>query len=335
MATVDNSYEVALASKLQMILDQPMSDLMTKLVNHDYEGDFFKIGDTVSIVKPDPDSVTITKSTVNSTAGGTPTSVVGQASNLDLRGTPTELDFSKTTLRIDSSMKYAFYISDVNKVEGQWNYESQALDVAARKMRIEHNLDTAALIAADANVPRLGTPAAPIAVDKDTFYEKIAVPMFTTLYNNGAISPDAQFTYGSNPEEQKRTAAGFFCPAEIFGLLLQSKYLTDRSTTQADDKVETAAIKQLLGMDVAIEPALSQDSERHITVNSIKNNNTYVVIAGTANCVTQAGKVLKPDKMRSESRYGDNYYGLEIYGRKLVQPKAAVVAFVEVGAAGA
>ena len=88
-------------------------------------------------------------------------------------------------------------------------------------------------------------------------------------------------------------------------------------------------------MDVAIEPALSQNSERHITVASIKNDNTYVVIAGTANCVTQAGKVLKPDKMRSESRYGDNYYGLEIYGRKLVQPKAAVVAFVEVGAAGA
>ena len=40
----DPSMEVALATKMQLVLDQPMSDISTKLVNKDFEGDFFKIG---------------------------------------------------------------------------------------------------------------------------------------------------------------------------------------------------------------------------------------------------------------------------------------------------
>ena len=44
---VGNSYGVQLATKLQMLLDQPTSDLASKLVNKDYAGEFFKIGDTV------------------------------------------------------------------------------------------------------------------------------------------------------------------------------------------------------------------------------------------------------------------------------------------------
>ena len=55
----NNSYEVALAQKLQLQLTQPMSDIQTKLTNREFEGDFFKIGDTVSIVKPDVNSIKV------------------------------------------------------------------------------------------------------------------------------------------------------------------------------------------------------------------------------------------------------------------------------------
>lgn len=329
---VDNSYEVGLATKMQFVLDQPMSDITTKLVNHDYEGDFFKIGDTVSIVKPDPNSVAVEIGDVNDppSTDAKPAPVQNEASNLDSRLKTKELDFSKITLRIDKGMKYAFYISDVSVAEGNFNYESGAHALAARQMRKKHNLDICDLIANDANIPRLGTPTDPILIDSDTVYTALAAPIYSTLYTNGAIDADAQFEFGGNQTEAKRTAAGFFCPQQVFQLLLASKWLTDRSTTAADDKIATANIKQLLGMDVMVEPALSQKSTSHVTVKPIKNNDTYVVIAGTANCVTKAGKVLKPDKLRSQTRYGYDYYGLEIFGRKVAQPNAAVVAFVEI-----
>lgn len=229
-------------------------------------------------------------------------------------------------------MKYGFLISDITNAEGKWAYESGALDVAAQKMRKTHNLDIANLIANDSTVPRLGTPAAPVEVTPDEFYTNVLVKAYSTLFNNGAISADAQYTYGSNPQEQKRTAASVFFPMEGMELLLQSKYFTDRSTDKADEKVETANIGKVLGMDLAVEPSLSQKSERKITVSSLAAD-AFVVIAGTANCVTMAGKVLKPDKQRDVEKFADKYTGLEIYGRKVFNPKCAFVAFVKVKAA--
>lgn len=312
---LEDSYEVQLATKMQLILDQPSSDMSTKLVNADYEGEFFKIGDTVSIVKPDVDAITVEDGVKSDTRPDTP-----------------ELDFSKAKLEIDRSMKYGFLISDITTAEGKWNYESGALDLAAQKMRKAHNLDIANLIANDSTVPRLGTPAAPVEVTPDEFYTNVLTKAYTTLFNNGAISADAQYTYGSNPQEQKRTAASCYFPMEGMELLLQSKFFTDRSTDKADNRVETANIGKVLGMELGIEPSLSQTAARKITVDSLAAD-AFVVIAGTANCVTKAGKVLKPDKQRDTERFADKYTGLEIYGRKVFNPKCAFVAFVKVKAA--
>ena len=105
----NNSYEVALAQKLQLQLTQPMSDIQTKLTNRDFEGDFFKIGDTVSIVKPDVTSIKVSVGDVTDAR-----MALGQ-----------DIDFEeKMTLKIDKSSRYGFFVSDVNKAEGKWNYES-------------------------------------------------------------------------------------------------------------------------------------------------------------------------------------------------------------------
>ena len=55
------------------------------------------------------------------------------------------------------------------------------------------------------------------------------------------------------------------------------------------------------------------------------------LFAGTANTVTRAGKVLPPDKIRSMTRFADEYHGLEIYGEKVFSPESAVVAFIKLG----
>ena len=241
-----------------------------------------------------------------------------------------DVDFEeKMTLKIDKSSRYGFFVSDVNKAEGKWNYESLGLAVAGHKIRREKNVELCNLIANDTTIKRLGTPAAPIAcATVDDLYSKVLLPMYLHLYNTGAIAADGSIPMGSNPVEGKASTAGVFMPSDGIAMLLQSKYLTDRSTTQADQKVETANVGKILGMDVAIEPALAQDAKEKITVDALAAG-AFVVIAGTSNTVTEASKVLPPERFRSHTRFGDEFHGLEVYGRKVVEKDAAIVAFVK------
>lgn len=325
----DKSMQEAMATKMQLILDQPMSDITTKLVNNDFEGDLFKIGDTVRIVKPDPASVEVELDELD-----------GGAHPKDKRLDPADLKFTDTTLAIDKYAKYAFIISDITKAEGKWNYESGNLDVAAQKIRKAHNTEVAQLIATDANVVdaedrlNLGTAAAPLQLDTvDELYEKVLIPMHTILYDRGAITADGQVTYGSNAQEAKATAGAIFMPRRAYNAFLTSKYFAvDRGTTAADDKVATGNIAKVLGLEVNVEPCLDPKAKRHITVAGIADNDTLVIIAGTRNCVTRAGKVLPPENFRSKDFFATEYHGLELYGQKIVTPEAAVVAFVKMPA---
>ena len=85
-------------------------------------------------------------------------------------------------------------------------------------------------------------------------------------------------------------------------------------------------------MEVNVEPCLDQKAKRHITVTGIEDNDTLVIIAGTRNAVTRAGKVLPPDSFRSTTRFGTEYHGLEIYGQEIATKEAVVIAFVKMPA---
>ncbi len=302
-------YGIALASKMQLILRQPQADVTTFLTNEDFQGDFFDIGDAVKIVRPDPDSVSV---------------VVG-AKNCN-RPQLQELDFDAGILRIDKSMKYGFQICDIQDVEGRWNYESGAHALVAQKMRIAHNIATLDLIVNNKNVMRLGSPEAPIDVTPDTLYTNVLVPSYTALRANGAISADGKYDFGSNSEVQHRTRAAIFMPQEGTQLMLISKWVTDRPTPDADDVLRTAGYKEVLGMSIEFEPALSQTAKEHVTVPGLAEG-TFIVVIGTNNTVTRAGKVLEPEVMRDKDKYADNYYGLEIFGEKVASPNSVVVAF--------
>lgn len=337
----DPSMEVALATKMQLVLDQPMSDISTKLVNKDYEGDFFKIGDTVSIVKPVPESIAVEIGELNGNVlASNSGNVGGVGKQKDERLVATDASFTKTTLQIDKYAKYAFILSDITKAEGEWNYESGNLDLAAQQIRKMHNVLTAQAIVTDTTIREqqvteglnLGTPAAPIELaSADELYEKILVPMHSALYDRGAITADGQITYGSNPQEGKATKGAMFLPAKAYNLFLTSKYFTDRSTTAADEKVATANVAKVLGLEVNVEPALDPKAKRHVTVAGIAEG-TLIIIAGTSNCVTRANKVLTPDSFRSHTRFGTEFHGLEIFGEKVFTPEAAVVAYVKLPA---
>lgn len=306
-------YGIALASKMQLVLRQPQADVTTYLTNEDFQGDFFDIGDTVKIVRPDPNSVTVT---------------VGEK-NCD-RPQLQELDFDAGVLKIDKSMKYGFQICDIQDAEGRWNYESGAHALAAQNMRIKHNIATLNLIVNNKNVLRLGQPtvAGAIPVTPDTLYTNVLVPSYVALRANGAISADGRYTFGSNSEVQHRTRAAIFMPQEGTQLMLTSKWVTDRPTADADDVLRTGGYKEVLGMSIEFEPALSTTAQDHVQINGVDMpEGVFAIVIGTNNAVTRAGKVLEPEVMRDPDKYADNYYGLEIFGEKVASPNSVVVAF--------
>lgn len=362
----DNSFEVALATKMQLYLDQPMSDISTGLTNRDYEGDFFKIGDTVSVVKPELDSVVIEVGKPITPDGNRQTFTLVQGTNLsnnavddpanytsgvnDAKLKVRDLTFSKATLKIDKTAKYAFAVSDVTKAEGKWDYASGGLDIANQRLRKAHNIDTMnlalgkptgatkadnirALQTADGVDEIFGTPDAPVEVSSaDEIYENIILEMYARLYDKGAITADGQYTFGSNPMEKKQTYGRIYMPTKLYTMLLKSKYFTDRSTVDADEKVKTGSIKTITNLDVNIEPALVNSTVaglKNVTVSGAENG-VMCIIAGTSNCITRACKVLPPERQRSITRFAEEFHGMEIYGEKIFNPECAVVAFVKV-----
>lgn len=350
----DKSMEVALAAKMQLILDQPMSDVDTGLTNRDFEGDFFKIGDTVALVKPDITSLNIQFGVINTPVNEGKPLIDGSAAainantygNKDARLRPTNIEFDKNTLTIDKYAKYAFYISDFTEAEGKWNYESGNLDAVAQEMRKRHNLETVQLVVDNASgahssafgqIPSVESSSidSPLTISSgDDVYEKVIVPMFAQLYDAGAITADGQITYGSNAQEGKATFGCVYVPTKLYTMLLTSKYLQDRSTVAADEKVKTGKVKTVMGLDISIEPSLNPTAKRHITLidsNEQEVSDVMVVIAGTRNLITKAGKVLPPEKLRSLKFFADEYHGCELYAKEVVEPDAGVVAFVKLG----
>lgn len=334
-ASGDLSMELALATKMQLILDQPMTDVATGLVNRDFEGDFFKIGDTVAIVKPNVDSIQI--------------EVQNISTGKDARLVPNNVSFSKQIMTIDKAIKYAFTISDLTEVEGRWNYESGNLDLVAQEIRKRHNRETLELILNNTTTNAqdetqvysvTGTPSSPsdlstAASPADAIYEDVIIPMFTRLYEKGAITADGQVTYGSNSQQGKSTKACLYVPTKVYATLLTSKYLQDRATVAADEKVESGKVKTIMGFDIMIEPSLDAGAKHSVKGDGQGEagvaglaSNALCIVAGTRNLVTRAGKVLPPDKFRSHQFFADEYHGMEIYAEKVVEPLAGAVAFV-------
>ena len=317
-----NDYGIALASKMQMQLRQPQSDVTSLLCNEDFEGDFFRVGDTVKITKPDV-------STINISDG---------AKNCD-RPELDELDFDSDTMKIDRAMKYGFQVCDITEAEGRWNYVSASLDIAAQKMRQTHNLRTIDIILKDTTIAAtstalgLGSKAAPIELTPETVYSKAALGAFLQLRTKGAIGADGKYTYGSNPEQPKRTAATMFVPQEGMQLLLTSPFVTDRATVAADEAIRTGGYKEILGLGIEFEPALSKKSGEHAPELDTAAEGAFAIVVGTADTVTRASKVLKPDTFRDHEKYADDYYGLEIYGEKVVSPDSCVVIWAKLSAA--
>lgn len=308
---------IVLAAKLEAQLKQIRADIDTQLVNNDYQGDFFRLGDTVKIVAIDPNSIKVVIDDKN-----------------DIRPDLDTLTFGADYMTIDKQMLYGFQIKDLDRVEDKWAHEAAALALAAEKMRQAHNLEVIDLILGNTNIAHIGTPTAPVQLTADTAGQllyQLIIKAKGYLKAKGVIAPDGTYGFGTNGTVQHRTAAALFMPLACHTALLTSQYI--KETERAEDVIRTGKFETIAGLAINVEPALGNDGllDKHAAIfDQGTTTANGVIILGTKNLVTRAAKVLNPEKLRDAHRFADNYYGREIYGQRVAMPEACIVIYVQV-----
>lgn len=308
---------IFIADELHLQLAQQKCDVQDQLVNRDYEGDFFRTGDTVKVVAIDPNSVRV---------------VIGAKDDakpaLDL------LKFENDMMVIDKSAKYGFQISVYDRVEDKWNHESALTAMVATKMREAHNLETIEMILQNDNIPHIGTIANPITLTADADGNlgpalfRLVNAMKTHLKKTGAIDSNATYSFGANATTPLRGTAGLFIPPVLYRELLNSQYTRVDDVTE--DVIRNGKYEKFAGFLLNECPELQGDDAVSATVLKAGDNTPAIcaMIMGTKNLVTRASKVLPAVKQEDAVNFRTNYTGLEIYGERVVSPESGVIAFI-------
>lgn len=331
--TVTNAAQEAqvLADMMQLELGQKTTDVIDQLTNTDFEGDFFRIGDTVQVVAIDPNSIKVVEGDKN-----------------DIRPTLDHVTFEARTMVIDKKREFAFQIRDLERLEDKWNHESAAHALAARKMREADCLAVLNLITkqdVDAisgspirNIACIGnftTPAVDLTTSGGLTPEQKGNKLFRLinvmkqyLRQKGVIDGE-QYKYGANKTVPLRGTASLFVAPGIHTALLNAQYVRYDDVTE--DVIRNGKYEKIAGL--LLNSAVSLDAgyaELGVCVDLLKDHPGFgLMILGTKNLVTRAGKVLPPEKMRDYVHFADNYYGREIYGQTIACPEAAIMAIVK------
>ena len=308
---------IALADMMALALGQKETDVLDQLTNNDFEGDFFKIGDTVQVVSLDPNSIKVVKSGKD-----------------DLRPTLDAIAFGMRTMTIDSEYKYGFRIKDLERLEDRWNHESAAHALAARQMRRANGLDVLELITGAGNVATIGAINSAIDLTTGTPMEqgnkifRLVNAMKEYLRQKGVIQGE-QYTFGANKTVPLRGTASLFVAPAVHNLLLNCQYVREDDVTE--DVIREGKYEKFAGLLLNSAPALDVKYAEHVSVlDTASADANAIIILGTKNLVTRATKVLPPEKVRDHKYFADNYYGREIYGQMIATPEAGVIAFVKV-----
>lgn len=314
---------IALADMMALVLGQKDTDVLDQLTNNDFEGDFFKIGDTVQVVAIDPNSIKIVKSDKD-----------------DLRPTLDKINFSMRTMTIDKELKYGFQVKDLERIEDRWNHESAQHALAARKMRTANANEVLELITGDPMVATLGTAASPIDLTVDGSNNpltpeaqgnklfRLVNAMKQYLRVKGIIDGE-QYNFGTNKTVQLRGTASLFVPPTVHNVLLNCQYVRYDDVTE--DVIRNGKYEKFAGLLLNSAPALDATYGDHVSIlDDASTNANAILILGTKNLVTRAVKVLPPEKLRDQVHFADNYYGREIYGQMIACPEAGIIAFVKV-----
>lgn len=259
------------SQKLNTLLEK--NCVMMQCVNKNWEGDITKQGDKVKIITPADVSVS-TLTTDNITYSSL---------------TPTTME-----LEIDQKKFFAFKIDDVAKAQSNTDIMEAHLNNARKAIE---EVQDSYLLSLHTDVPvanTVGTTSSPIALNKNTIYEKF-VQLSLALKNSDAVHAGIRPWVVINPN--------------IEAYLLQSPEFISAYNV-ADTTLREGSIGRIAGMDVLVSTNLSEVDDK------------YYVLAGTNDAITFASQLAKIESLRDKDSFSDLVRGLYLYGAKTVQPKA-------------
>lgn len=311
---------IALADMMQLELGRKTTDVLDQLTNTDFQGDFFRIGDTVQVVGVNPNSIKVVEGDKD-----------------DLRPTLNKLAFTMNTMTIDKERKFGFQIKDLERIEDKWNHESAAHALAARKMREADARGVLELIATNDKIRVIGlnNPINLATVGGGsvaTGMFKLVNRMKSELKKVGALDQAVQYTFGTNKTVPLRGTASLFLAPTLYRELLNSQ--VTRVDDVMEDVIQNGKYEKYLGFLLNEAPELDPTEPTALAalaaIQPAAPSTTKVglVIMGTKNAVTRANKVLPPEKMRDYVHFADNYYGREIFGQMVACADAVIVARV-------
>ena len=243
--------------------------------NRDYEGELSQMGDIVRINTVGP--VTIGTYTKNSTSI-----------------TPQELHDSQSTLLIDKSDYFSFYIEDIDKAQASGNIMAEAMNNAAYALR-----DTA-----DTNIGLLYSQAGSI----------ISTVAITSLNAYECLLTAGQTLSQYNVPREGRWAV---LPPWFITKLVLAKVLVENTTNTA---LDNGFVGRVAGFDI-------KESN-----NVYNTGGTYYPMFGTNKAMSFVDQINKVEAYRPEAKFQDAVKGLHVYGCRVVYPEALVVQTCTVGA---
>ena len=263
-------------------------------------------GDTVHICTPDLSNITIGEGVVPETCDVYPKSL---------------------TLTIDKSKSFQFKFNDIEQAQSQFNMMEGYMSSANELMMIEVNRELELAVLDDANVPNVGTTAAPFDATSATI-NRAFNRIKRILQENKALSPAGFYTFKGNKEQALQLAPVVVISPALFEELVGSTALT-HPTVQGDDVLYKGVVGQIAGMKIFVDTLLSGiTSSDNATYYADEENKKYVAIAGTRMGITFAEQYNKVEKLRDPQTFADIGRALYLYGYKITNPKSLVKAVI-------
>lgn len=320
------------AKKLARVAKQ-FSKFIERNCNREWEGEIRNFGDVVRIALPDPSSINIAFGNENSEDRAAKICPVKNATKS-----------REKTLVINKTATFALEFNDIDTAQSQFDLLNgygalamQQLGDGKDKQVMKAVVDAAINGLADTDedgaatgtvekANTIGTTAAPEAVTKDNIYD-VVVDMGVALQNAGYLNADGFYSFKGNQEETEYLQAVLTVTPAIYGLMLKSTQLT-HPTAAGDQVIERGKKGMMGGFEIDVNTVLNTVA----TETYEDATDKHIMIAATKMAVTYANQITKVEKLRDPECFADIVRGLELYGYKVIHPKAACVAFVTTAA---
>ena len=204
---------------------------------------------------------------------------------------PEEIDSEQQTLTIDQAKYFNFAVKDVDKVQANVNLLDGSMARAAYAMADVVDLDIFGTMVKEAKHTQ-GTEAEPVEVNVGNAYD-LLVDLSVTLDEKNV------------PKAGRKVCLPFW----YLGLLAKDPRFTKDLNILATGVVEGATVGrfQLL-------------ASNNLTVK----NGVYHAPAGTDQATSFANQIVETEAYRPEKNFSDAVKGLNVWGRKVIQPDCLV-----------